>query len=254
MLRAGANLAFIVATAATAVASLALAVSRPADADVLVFHGATSGQQTLDEAEGGGNPFASAFIDVLAKPSVRLSELSAAIRKLTAKRSEGLQNADVPSKVTPSHWQLVPPPPAERRIALVLVVSDYYRAAQDSLPGAKLDAVRVAAALKQAGFDTEMAIDLELATMKRKLASFSIESTRYDAALIYTTGHGVEVARTVFLLPGDFPVSTGISALATRAVSLPDIASAARAKRVNLVFYAGCRDNPWAAGDGTGRK
>ena len=131
-----------------------------------------------------------------------------------------------------------------------MVVSDYYRAGQDSLPGARLDAERVAVALRKAGFETEIAIDLELSAMKQELASFSTESRRHDAAVIYTTGHGVEVGRTVFLLPGDYPVSKGTSALATRAVSLPEIASAVRAKRVNLVFYAGCRNNPWAGRGG----
>src|SRR5262249_12824090 len=163
------------------------------------------------------------------RPSVRLSELPAAIRKITAKKSEGFQVADVPSKVTPIHWLLVPPAPAERRIALVMVVSDYSRTGQDSLPGAKLDAERVAAALKKAGFATEIALDLELAAMKQRLASFSTESRRRDTALIYTTGHGVEVAGTVFLLPGDYPMTERTAALATRALPLPEIVGSARA-------------------------
>ena len=109
MLRAKASVvAFIAASAATAIAAPTFAVVTPADADVLVFHGARSGQETLDEGKGGGNPFASAFIDILAKPSVRLSELPAAFRKITAKKSEGLQIADVPSKVTPGHGSSSP--------------------------------------------------------------------------------------------------------------------------------------------------
>jgi hypothetical protein len=60
----------------------------------------------------------------------------------------------------------------------------------------------------------------------------------------------VEVGRTVFLLPGDYPVREGTSALAARAVSLNEITSAVRARRVNLVFYAGCRNNPWAGSGG----
>src|SRR5262245_54747053 len=102
MLKAKASLAaFIVASVATVTVSLVFAVAAPADADVLVFHGARSGQQTLDAGDGGGNPFASAFIDVLAKPSVRLSELPAAIRKITERKSKGFQIADVPRTVTP---------------------------------------------------------------------------------------------------------------------------------------------------------
>jgi uncharacterized caspase-like protein len=136
-----------------------------------------------------------------------------------------------------------------------MVVSDYSGMGQASLPGAKLDGETVAAALKSAGFDDiSMLRDLDLPGMKRALAAFKDRSARHDTALIYTTGHGVEVAGTVFLLPGDYPIQERTSALATRALPLPDIAAAAHARHVNLIFYAGCRDNPWAEGRGLGRK
>jgi hypothetical protein len=73
-----------------------LAGAAPADAEVLIFHGSSAGRPTLDEGEGGGNPFATALIDILARPSVALAELPAAIKELTAMKSGGYQVADVP--------------------------------------------------------------------------------------------------------------------------------------------------------------
>jgi hypothetical protein len=62
----------------------------------------------------------------------------------------------------------------------------------------------IATALTKAGFQAEQAIDLDLREMRNRLAAFGARSGKADAALIYTTGHGVEVGGTVFLIPGDY--------------------------------------------------
>jgi uncharacterized caspase-like protein len=82
--------------------------------------------------------------------------------------------------------------------------------------------------------------------MRRKLADFAAASADFDAAVIYTTGHGVESNGAVYLIPGDYPTQEGNTALAAKALPLIEIANAARAKRVNLVFYGGCRDDPYS--------
>jgi hypothetical protein len=212
----------------------------------LLFHGSLSGEPTFDLGDGGGNPFASALIAVLAKPSVKLSELPAAMRYLTARKSGDRQAADVTGEVVEPTWALVPRSSGERRVALVLIVSSYTgMGPRASLSGAKHDAGRVAAALAGAGFVTEVALDLDLAGMRRRLAAFADRSRQHDAALIYTTGHGVEIDGKAFLLPGDYPIRERSSSLEERAMPLTEITGSARAKRVNLVFYGGCRDNPW---------
>ncbi len=68
-----------------------------ARAEAFVFHAAQSGQQTLDTGEGGGNPFASALVEILSRPSMALSKLPAALQDLTSKKSRGFQSADVPA-------------------------------------------------------------------------------------------------------------------------------------------------------------
>lgn len=219
----------------------------PLHAETLVFHASQSGHQTLDEGEGGGNPFASALIELLARPSLTLPQLPAALRDLTAKKSGNFQSADVPASRSLDAFRLVPPAAGQRRVALVLVVSDYVRSGgAQSLPGARRDAARVASALQATGFDAELAVDLDLKAMRNKLAEFAGRSRDADAAVIYTTGHGVETGGTVYLLPGDYPIAAQATALGQQALPLPEIARAPAAKTVNLVFYGGCRDNPFA--------
>lgn len=223
------------------------AAATGARAETLVFHAAQSGKPTLDQGEGGGNPFASSLIELLRQPRMSLGEMTAGLQRLTHAKSSGFQSADVPRNASPLDWSLIPMAAGERRSALVLVVSDYRRSGgAPSLPGAKLDAERIAAALTIVGFSVDVALDLELSAMRTRLAEFARHSAAHDVALIYTTGHGVEVDGAVYLLPGDYPIGERSAALRERALRLETIGAATRAKRVNMVFYGGCRDNPFS--------
>jgi hypothetical protein len=69
--------------------------------------------------------------------------LPVALQELTSKKSGGFQSADVPKDMPSPDWLLIPSSTLEKRIALVLVVSDYSRfdsQSLQSLPGAKNDA------------------------------------------------------------------------------------------------------------------
>ncbi len=157
----------------------------------------------------------------------------------------GQRTPDVPGAVYPKEWMLVPARPGEKRIALVLVVSDYRRSGAASLPGVEHDARRIASALTAAGFVTKTALDLDLSSMRKRPGDFAAKSTDYDSAAIYTTGHGLESEGTVYLIPGDYPIEQGKLALRAKALPLQEIANMAHARRVNLVFYGGCRDDPF---------
>lgn len=232
-----------------AVAAFLVAMAWPcaSDAGTLVFLGSQSGAQTLDEGEGGGNPFASALIELLAEPNLPLAALASELQRRTQIKSRGFQLPDVPRSIDSADATLAGPHGEPRRIALVMVVADYAKAeGAQSLPGARHDAERIARALVAAGFETETAVDLSLGEMRAALAAFQNRSQSADLALIYATGHGVEVAGRVYLLPGDYPVSRRAAALSTRALALAEVAAAPAARRHNLVFYGGCRDNPFA--------
>lgn len=213
-------------------------------AETLVFHASESGRQTLDGDDGTGNPFASALIEALGAPLL-LSELPSKLHALTAARSRGFQTADVPKAVQQGSFAVVPARPGEQRIALVMVVAEYSASGARSLPGARQDADRIATALQRAGFRTERVLDPDLRAMRARLAEFSELSRRADAAVIYVTGHGVEVDGTIFLLPGDYPVAERRAALPGRALPLSEIARSPHARQINLVLYGGCRDNPF---------
>lgn len=228
-----------------AAAGLCFGAIEAVHAETLLFHASSSGKQTLDQGEGGGNPFASSLIDVLAQPRAELRDVPAALQRLTVLKSNGFQTPDVPSGVSRPGWSLVPAAAGERRVALVMVVADYRAGGAPSLPGAKADAGRIADALRRARFETEVAVDLDLMSMRQTLADFASRSVQYDAAAVYVTGHGVEVAQTVYLLPGSYPVDLKNAALPDHAIRLADIAATPRARQVNLVFYGGCRDNPF---------
>ena len=211
---------------------------------ILIFHASQAGMTTLDEGDGGGNPFARALVDVLSQNEANLSELPSKLETLTVKKSHGLQTASGPASAP--DWQLVPKKLAERRIALVLVNSDYAKASElPSLPGARSDSERIAKVLTKAGFTTQTALDLDLSSTRAKLKSFAEQSVNADVAVIYTTGHGVEVDGTIFHLPIDYPIKSKSAALPGKALKLDDIAVSSRARKINLVFYGGCRNDPF---------
>jgi hypothetical protein len=237
------TLALLVFGAAPAVAQDAAVGGDPPPA--LVYYGGMPGRLTMERDGQGGNPFASGLIDVLKEPGLRLSDFGQRLAGRTAFHSGGWQLPDVPRKPTPADWTLGPKP-GEKRVALVVATTDYSRANGIlSLAGSKFDAGRLADALRQSGFDTEVAMDLDRAPLMQAIASFGERARDADVALVYAGGHGVQHRRIAYLILGDYPEPGNASHLATHAVSVPDLAAAGRARRVNLVLFAACRNDPF---------
>ena len=211
----------------------------------VVYHASQSGQPTLDSDAQGGNPFATAFIEALSQRDASLSEFTTKLGNLTKRHSGGFQSIAVSPSVLWPDWSVSPSLGTGKRVALVLVISDYSASQSPSLPGARFDAGRIALALERAGFDTTRALDLDDAKFRAALAAFRIKSADAEAALIYTTGHGVEIDGRVHLLAGNYPVEKGAAALAQYGYPLSRISKAANARSVNLIFYAGCRNDPF---------
>jgi hypothetical protein len=204
-----------------------------------------SGGTTIDRDSFGGNPFATALIQLAGGPAISLRRFPNRLRALTTRASRGHQ---VPqwTEWPPDldwHFQIDPGSRQERRCALVLVVSDYSKAGLAPLGGAAHDERRVSAMLAANGFSVVQGIAPTRAALLTALRDFSRLAPSHDAAVVYCTGHGIESAGNVYLLPGDYPVRRGCSAdlLEARAVSVDRIAMACRASTVNIVFFAGCR-------------
>ena len=212
----------------------------------IYFYASQTGKLTLDRGEGGGNPFASALVELLARDNLTFKAFRTELVELTELKSRKFQRPEVSARADIETWQLLPKPPAEKRVALVVAFSDYSASGGAfSLPGAKHDLQRVAIALDKAGFQVQSILDPDLAKLEIALKEFADRSAASDVAVLYTTGHGVEVEGTIYLLPGDYPLKQGSAMLKGWAVPLTTMGSALHANRANLVFYGGCRNNPW---------
>lgn len=209
----------------------------------LIFHGSRSGLETLDGGTGAGNPFATAFIDALGAGALSVSGFTEHLRAGTRAKSYGFQNVDTNAALSDADRPILRD--GERRRALVLIVSDYSPSGDlASLVGARFDAMRVSAALEEAGFEVTLSLNNSIGFTRGLLSLFAEQSQEADVSLIYTTGHGVEYSGVVRLVMGDYSVESGQSGLEEAAsLPLPEIAAAARARALNLVFYAGCRNN-----------
>jgi hypothetical protein len=211
-----------------------------------IYYATRSGGTTLDVGAGGGNPFASALIELADEPELRLRDLAPRLRAVTAEKSNGHQIVQWVGSAHRSNWCFANSPAAwqERREALVLVVSDYSQFNPGaSLRGAAGDERRISVMLAQHGFSVTQAIAPRRPALLAALRAFKLRSQQADIAVIYSTGHGIEVENEVFLLPGDYPLGCGYGRahLRRRAVRVERMAHAACALRVNLVFFGGCR-------------
>ncbi len=77
---------------------------------------------------------------------------------------------------------------------------------------------------------------------KEILQNFAARSAASDFAIIYATGHGVEVDGIAYLLPGNFTIDEANHVLG--GIRVGRLADAGRARRANLVFYGACREFP----------
>ena len=90
----------------------------PSGADTLHFYASQPGRPTLDEGDGGGNPFASALVELLNAPALDLAQLQSGIVDVTRTKSRGFQRPDIKPAVTKANWTLLPRTAGESRVAI----------------------------------------------------------------------------------------------------------------------------------------
>ncbi len=231
----------ILATAAFTCGACRPVIAEYESAAPLIFYASQSGMSTLDQGEGGGNPFASALIELLQRSSLTYAELRSDLVTLTKEKSRDFQVPEVTDAVVSAEWRLKPIPASARRVALVFVYSDYSNVGVPSLPGADRDLKRVAAALKAAGFEVQTATDPARDDLRAMLEAFSALAEDSEAAVIYLTGHGFENSGQVYLTPNDYPFDKGSENLSERAVHVQALVDFLKAEKANIVFFGGCR-------------
>jgi len=198
------------------------------------------GKATLDTGERGGNPFASAFIELLSHRTLDFNEFKMRIVALTLKKSKNFQKPDVISNNLRS-WQFLLPLKMKRKIALIFVYSNYSYTRMNSLQGTKNDLDRVSRKLLEVGFKIKTIIDPNKRELNKILKEFSKDSLKADVAIIYTTGHGFEMEGETYLLPNNYVYSFRKKELLKYSIPIKKIGNNMFSPKLNLLFYGGCR-------------
>lgn len=232
--------AFLAALAAAS-AGPALAQTAAAPPSPLIYYAGQAGRLTSDRSSKGGNPFATAVCEVIAERPLALDTFTRRLAEANQIHSRGWQMLDYPRNLTDPKRRI---DKGDKRIALVLINADYSQSDAYSLPGAANDAKRVPAALTAAGYDTTLILDQNAQSAREALAAFATASESADNAIIYIGGHGMQHGRTVYWMMGDFP-ERDAKWLGSHAIPVNEIATCSRARTLNLVLYASCRDNPF---------
>ena len=185
------------------------------------------------------------------------SALETARARLAAFDSGAVQPVipPAPSRVTsaisiPTPVVTVPDAPAAhagtmgRRVALVIGNSGYRNVGPLNNP--QHDAEAIAASLRAIGFDSvTVANDATRDKLADALRVFSKEAEKADWAVVYYSGHGMEVNGTNYLIPVDARLATDRDA-ASEAVSLDRVMAAADgARKLKLIVLDACRNNPF---------
>ena len=133
---------------------------------------------------------------------------------------------------------------AEQRVALV-IGQDTYETVR-ALDNAVSDARAIRTSLENLGFDPVFfEPNRDLLRMRKALEKFRSDAAGADVALVFFTGHGVEIAGENRLLPVDADDSS-LEALKASTLPLEEVrATVAAVGKVGLILLDACRDDPF---------
>ncbi|PZV37578.1 caspase family protein [Mesorhizobium kowhaii] len=140
---------------------------------------------------------------------------------------------------------------AERRVALVIADDDYRLVRPLANP--VNDGEAMEAALKKLGFEVVLETNRDLRRMRRALDVFREDAKGADVALVYFSGHGVEISGDNRLLPIDADASS-LETLEKTSLPLEEVRDAVAATaKVGLIVLDACRSDPFSGNSGEGR-
>ncbi|MFD2056139.1 caspase family protein [Mesorhizobium calcicola] len=140
---------------------------------------------------------------------------------------------------------------AERRVALVIADDDYRLVRPLANPVNDGEAMETA--LKKLGFEVLLETNRDLRRMRRALDDFRQDAKGADVALVYFSGHGVEISGDNRLLPIDADASS-LGALEKTSLPLEEVRDAVAATaKVGLIVLDACRSDPFSGSGGEGR-
>jgi tetratricopeptide (TPR) repeat protein len=131
-----------------------------------------------------------------------------------------------------------------RRVALVIGNSAYQNA--PTLANPQHDARAIAATLQAVGFETTLISDGSHDQIVDALRAFTIQAASSDWAVVYYSGHGMEMNGVNYLIPVEARLAT-YRDIQSETVPLDQVLGAAYgAKKLRLVLVDACRNNPFA--------
>lgn len=137
----------------------------------------------------------------------------------------------------------------EKRVALVVGVSDYQALSALSYPGA--DADKVAKALAETGFQVNKVLNPTKVQFDAAVNAFVNNISEGSIAFFYYSGHGMQFGGENFMAAVDAPSSQrGAAAAKLRSVSLSELINQMdrAGSRLQIIALDACRDNPFSAG------
>jgi uncharacterized caspase-like protein len=136
------------------------------------------------------------------------------------------------------------PATADKRVALVIGNGAYKSVGKLTNP--TNDAKAIAGMLQYAGFDVvELHENLGIREMRQAINDFADSARDADTAVVYYSGHGIEVNGINYLIPVDAVLGRDTD-VPYEAFSLDNLVQVLEpARRLRLVMLDACRDNPF---------
>jgi hypothetical protein len=133
---------------------------------------------------------------------------------------------------------------ANRRVALIIGNAKYEHA--DTLANTVNDADAIAAVLTKAGFDAvDERRNVGVVEFKRAVREFMLSAANADIAVVYYSGHGIEVGGANYMIPIDARLANNFD-IEDEAIALDRIITATQpARKLRLIILDACRDNPF---------
>ena len=132
---------------------------------------------------------------------------------------------------------------AGRRVALVIGNAAY--ASLPTLANSVNDSAKVRDTLREAGFEMFYGADLKRIELESLIQRYFRAADGADIAVVYYSGHGVQVAGDNFIVPVDTKLSTPYD-IEQQTVKVADIFNYIAAhSSAQLVFLDACRNNPF---------
>ena len=144
---------------------------------------------------------------------------------------------------------VVGPAMAEKRVALIVGNAKYEHA--DTLANTVNDANAVAAMFTRAGFDVvDERRDVGVVEFKRAIREFLTAASSADIAVVYYSGHGIEIGGVNYLIPVDAKLASAFD-VEDETIPLDRLIQATQsAKNLSLIILDACRENPFLRAPG----